>query len=879
MLKPNELQPESAAADHSDDRDPEDASTVLVVDDNAQLRELLCAVLAPLNCEIVAVGSGEEALTELLQRKVAVIVLDVNLPGMNGFETAQLIRDTEDLATTPIIFLTGEAGADSDLDKGYGLGAVDFLIKPVSRHVFHAKVKALLELDRSFARLRRQAAEFHAQQLQAARIAEKRQREELLFTQRRERLTNVFAEASIDVMALQHAIVTEMSHLFDADCGLRLSSPGHGWHDPISLSVTGGASPVIEAGLARRLADQGSPPPPYPAMMVEELTARGRSVGVVCVGRAGGPPFSDIEAALFRGVSVSAALAVSNATLYRVQAEYAAVMQASGDAILAVDSSGAIRSCNKAAAGLFGSDSETLTGRSILEFAADADRERLRERLMGATVSKDASIEMVVVSRDGRHVEVAVTLSPIGDSVELQVAAVVHDLTEIKRAQSEIRHLASHDPLTGLANRRELNARLVDIVAEHPNSAEIAALLYMDVNHFKSVNDTYGHDAGDDLLTAVASRIRAAVRAETLVSRVGGDEFIVVLEHLPSVSAAAAAGNRILKLVQGQPVECRNATVQPSVSMGIACLGDTANTPEDLLSQADAAMFAAKSNGLDECVVYTDSIGAQSRERSNLRARLADAIKRSELRMAYQPIVNAETGALCGLEAMIRWRVGEDDVSARDIVSLAEGSNQMGVLGRWILKRSFEDFVVLGRQDLRLHVNLSPAQLLEPGFLEELIRDCRDGDIAPANICLELAEHSFSREPTPTYAALEQAKDLGFSLAIDEFGVEYASMTNLLHVPADCLKIDRSFVAGVLDSERLQRLVRGQIAVAAAMQVNPIAVGVETQQQADWLREAGCLLHQGFLYGAAAEAEDLAELVERRWPAKGDRRHDGNGET
>lgn len=843
-------------------------STVLVVDDNAQLRELLCAVLAPLNCDTVAVGSGEEALTELLRRKVAVIILDVKMPGIDGFETAQLIRETEDFATTPIIFLTGEAGADSDLEKGYRLGAVDFLIKPVSRHVLFAKVKALLELDQSFARLRHEAAEFHTQQLRAAREAEVRQREELIFTQRRERLTNIFAEASIDVKALQEAIVAEVSQLFDADCGLRLSSPGHGWHEPLSLAVSGDTCPVMEAWLVGRPAEQGQRAAPYDQMMVEDLTARGRGVGVLCVGRPDGRPFSDIEAALFRGVSVAAALAVSNATLYQVQAEYAAVMQASGDAILAVDSSGAIRSCNKAAAALFGGDADTLIGRSILEFAADADRERLRERVINNLASQEGSLEMVCVSRDGRHVEVAVTLSPIGDSVELHVAAVVHDLTEIKRAQSEIRHLASHDPLTGLANRRELNARLVDVVADHEISGDVAALLYMDVNHFKAVNDTYGHDAGDDLLVAVANRIRAAVRAETLVARIGGDEFVVLLEHLPSVSAAAAAGNRILKQIQTEPISCRNATIKPSVSMGIGCLGDTAGDPDELLSHADLAMFAAKSNALEEAVVYTDLIGSRYREKSHLRARLPEALERSEVRMVYQPIVHAETGALFGIEALIRWQVGDEEVLSREIVSLAETSNQMGALGQWILRRSFRDYLALGRSDLRLHVNLSPHQLLEAGFLEELTNACRDSELTPATVCLELTEHAFSREPAPAYAALRRAKDFGFSLAIDEFGVEYASMTNLLEVPADWLKIDRSFIAGLLESERLQRLVRGQIAVAASMQVDLIAVGVETQAQADWLREAGCVLHQGFLYSQPVETDELAALIGRHWPGR-----------
>ena len=837
--------------------------TVLVVDDDSRLRDLLCTVLAPLDCAIVPAASGEEALTELLQRKVAVIVLDINMPGMDGFETAQLVRDTDELASTPIIFLTGQSAQDSDLQRGYDLGAVDFLVKPVSRHVLYAKVKALLELDRSFARLRSEAAVLHEQQLQAARSAEIRQREELAFTRRRERLTNIFAEASIDLASLEEAIVTEFSHLFDADCVLRLTSPGHGWHEVSSHKESGGASPALEAWLRERLADPDHQLVSHREAMLEELTARGKRVGVVCVARTEGPPFSEMDSALFRGGSLAAALAVSNATLYRIQAEYAAVMQATGDAILAVDAAGTIRSFNNAATNLFGVDDESLLGRSILEFAADNHRERLREQLeFTLAENKEISMEMACVSNDNRHIEVVVTLSPIGDSVELHVAAVVHDLTKIKQAQKEIRHLASHDPLTDLANRRELNDRLAAVVLQHEVMEDMVALLYMDVNQFKLVNDTYGHETGDELLLEIATRLRSAVRPDTLVARVGGDEFIIVLDHVPSTTAATNAGNRILDHVQANPVRCKNATLRPSLSMGISCLGDSAHTAEDLLSQADLAMFEAKKNRLRESVAYTDLIGSRHQEDAHLRARMPDAIEQSQFRMVYQPIVNAETGTLFGLEALIRWRVGDKDVRPEDVVGLAEASRQMGALGHWILRRSFHDFVDFGRDDLQLHINLSPEQPLETEFLDELTNACRDSGINPASVCLELTERAFSREPMPAYTALRQAREIGFSLAIDDFGVEYASMTNLLHLPVDWLKIDRSFVAEILTNERVQRLVRGQIAVGSSMQVSLIAEGVETREQADWLREAGCPLQQGFLYARPTETKDLAALFE-----------------
>ena len=350
--------------------------------------------------------------------------------------------------------------------------------------------------------------------------------------------------------------------------------------------------------------------------------------------------------------------------------------------------------------------------------------------------------------------------------------------------------------------------------------------------------------------------------SDTLICRVGGDEFIIVLEGVPSTDDAVAAGNRILERVQHESVQCRNATLQPSISMGIACLGDSANTAEELLSQADLAMFEAKKNRLRECVAYTDLIGARHQEQAHLRAGVSSAIIHSEFRMVYQPIVNAATGALFGIEALIRWHVGDDEVPASEIVALADASKQTGALGRWILRRSFDDYMALGRNDLQLHVNLSPDQVLENDFLTELVNAYRDSGIAPANVCLELTERAFSREALPAYVALHHARNIGFSLAIDDFGVEYASMTNLLNVPVDWMKIDRSFIAQIHDNERVQRLVRSQIAVASIMQLNLIAEGVENQEQADWLLEAGCFLHQGFLYAFPTETSDLAALVD-----------------
>ncbi len=336
-----------------------------------------------------------------------------------------------------------------------------------------------------------------------------------------------------------------MSRIFSAECLLRVPVRDNDWHDTFFSDPEADRTPeAVQSWLAEQVVGAVRGVTPHAAVLVEELMARGEHVGFVCVGRTDGPPaFSEVEAALFRGVSAAAALAISNATLYRVQAEYAAVMQATADAILAVDVSGAIRSCNKAATALFSGHTDTLIGRSIVDLATDAHRARLREQLdLTLATHQEVSMEMTFAAGTRRPVDVLITLSPIGESVDLHVAVVVHDLTEIKQAQTVISHLASHDPpLTDLANRRQLNERLAEL-SRCRDGKKLVALLYMDVNRFKSVNDTYGHDTGDELLVEVAARLRSAAGNDALVCRIGGDEFIVVFEDVPSVDHAVAAG-------------------------------------------------------------------------------------------------------------------------------------------------------------------------------------------------------------------------------------------------------------------------------------------------------------------------------------------------
>ena len=442
--------------------------------------------------------------------------------------------------------------------------------------------------------------------------------------------------------------------------------------------------------------------------------------------------------------------------------------------------------------------------------------------------------------------------------------SLAHHFRERRRAEAALAHQATHDPLTNLPNRVLFLDRLTKALEPAHRSGGQVGVLFLDLDRFKFVNDSLGHDAGDALLVALADRIRSRVRPGDTVARLGGDEFVVLLEELADRSVAGAVAERIAAVVAG-PVALDGHEVTVSVSVGIALARAGHATPIEVLRNADAALRWAKDGGKACCVVYEPWMGERLRERVALEGELRQALARDELRVAYQPIVEVGTGRIEGVEALVRWRHPERGILLPGaFVSLAEETGLIGPIGAWVLEmacrqgRAWHDHFpappVVG-------VNLSARQIQQPDLVESVERILRETGLEPSLLRLELTESAVMADPEGAAATLRRLKGLGVQLALDDFGTGYSSLGSLRRFPIDLLKIDRSFVAGLGQDEADEAIVQAVVEMAPALGLRVVAEGVETPRQLEWLRNLGCELGQGYHFARPLPAEAVTTLL------------------
>ena len=420
------------------------------------------------------------------------------------------------------------------------------------------------------------------------------------------------------------------------------------------------------------------------------------------------------------------------------------------------------------------------------------------------------------------------------------------DTTEQKRYEAEMAYLAFHDALTGLANR----ARLLQVLAEELEDArredDQVAVILLDLDRFKLVNDSLGHAAGDELLRAVSVRLTAAVRLGDTVGRLGGDEFVVICAPTCTEADAEAAARRILDALR-DPVTIHGQTVHVSASLGVA-LGTGARRPADLLRDADTAAYAAKNAGRSSIVVFDDALRRQAEDRLHLEADLRRGIETGEFFPVYQPLVSAQTGKLFGFEALARWNDGGRTRPPADFIEAAEDTGLIVVLGRHILGTACRDLAAWARQfpgqDLRISVNVAPQQLVRPEFTASVLEILQEHGLTPAALCIEITEATLiDTSAEPAVAAL---RELGVCVAIDDFGTGYSSLAYLRRLPVDLIKIDRSFMSDLEVDPAARSVVAAIIDLSHAMGLLVLAEGVETPGQAQVLTGLGVDLLQGF---------------------------------
>ena len=543
------------------------------------------------------------------------------------------------------------------------------------------------------------------------------------------------------------------------------------------------------------------------------------------------------------------------------------VLNSMTDAVFVTAPGGVVRVANDAAARLTGYGPGELVGMELVKLLAEGERSG-GDTLQAARDTGEALLR----TRAGQTIPVSFVGSTIAtDDPQFQGDIyVARDITERKRAERRIRYLARYDALTKIPNRMLFQHLLQQGIARARRQGRGLALLYIDMDRFKEVNDTFGHTSGDRALEVLTERLNRVLNSEAVLGRLAGDEFALFVDGVsPDADEAAGPIAQLARTVlhaAGEALHISQQEVFLTVSIGIALCPRDADSVIDLIRNADAAMYYAKQNGGNSYAFYSPEMNAASVERLMLKSKLRRAVERNEFVVRYQPKVDLANGRVVGAEALLRWRLpGHGDIPPAQFIPIAEESNLINAIGQWVLERVCTDFCALQRRIRdpgRISLNLSLKQLKQASF----ILSCRslfERHAVPArSFELEITETTLMADPPRTVQMLNQLHDLGLHLAIDDFGTGYSSLSALQQFPIGTLKIDQSFVRDVAKDPADAILVRTIIEMGRSLGMEVVAEGVESAAQLAFLRENRCHLAQGRLFGEARSIEELLQLLQ-----------------
>jgi len=534
-------------------------------------------------------------------------------------------------------------------------------------------------------------------------------------------------------------------------------------------------------------------------------------------------------------------------------------MQASAEGI-AFHRAGIVTDANPPLCELLGYTLVELRGRHAVDFVAPDQRARVQAVLYGG---QEISYESAVVRRDGTRIPVELIGRTLVYGDEKLRMSVVRDLRDRHAAQARIHHLAHHDALTGLPNRMSFMERLGQQIELARAAGKSLALLFVDLDHFKRVNDSLGHLIGDKLLQTVAARISASLRAGDVVARFGGDEFIVLLDDAARDDVAQVA-HKLLRAIE-VPVDAEGRDLSVTPSVGIAMFPRDGATPTELIKNADTAMYIAKSRGRANCQFFDPAVASAAYDALVLESQLAQALQRDEFVLHYQPQVRAGDGTLAGIEALIRWVHPERGLLRPDaFIALAEQQRVMLPISQWVLRsaaRAALRWRSSGLIDVPIAVNLSSMQFRANGFVDAVAQVLREEGVPGEWLELELTERMLMDDVGDVKRTLQQLRAIGMRVSVDDFGTGYSSLAHLKELPIDGMKIDRSFVRDLPHQRGSVAIARAVVQMAQGLSLTVVAEGVENDEQRRFLVEQGCDLLQGELISAPLPAADLAHWI------------------
>jgi len=541
------------------------------------------------------------------------------------------------------------------------------------------------------------------------------------------------------------------------------------------------------------------------------------------------------------------------------------VLNSLSDAVLVTSPEGIVKSCNEATQRLLGYQEADLLGKPLVSFIDEAHKNGF-----DLTNSAPEARETVLRTASGQTIPVSMASSAIttADPQFQGNIYVARNITERKRAERRIRYLARYDTLTKMPNRMQFQHLLQQAIARARRSQRSLALLYLDLDRFKEVNDTFGHAAGDRTLEILSERLTRNLSKDTVIGRLAGDEFAMFVDDLPmDVDNRASIGTLARTLLDeiSRTFYVNQQEVYLTASVGVAICPYDAENVIDLIRNADAAMYHSKQNGGNSCAFYVPEMNAAAVERLMLKSKLRRALERDELVILYQSKVDLRNGRVVGAEALLRWRLpGHGDISPSHFIPLAEETSLILDIGEWVLNRVCSDYREWQKsvpEPGRIAINLSLRQLKQASFIARCRAVFRKHEVSPTCFELEVTETTLMTDPKRTIGLLNELYAMGLNLAIDDFGTGYSSLSALQQFPIGTLKIDQSFVRDAAVDSDDAAIVRTIIDMGKSLDLEVIAEGVEASEQLEFLRRHGCYYAQGRLFGDAMEAGKMLAIL------------------
>jgi diguanylate cyclase (GGDEF)-like protein/PAS domain S-box-containing protein len=563
----------------------------------------------------------------------------------------------------------------------------------------------------------------------------------------------------------------------------------------------------------------------------------------------------------------------SNAeALFREKERAQVTLNSIGDAVVCTDVSGIITFLNPVAEAMTGWHAAEAIGQPfnyVFRIIDVLDHRRALDP-MTLVIEKNKTLNLpegsILIRRDGTESPIEDSTAPIHDRRGCVAGGVMvfHDVTQARAMSQKLSHLAQYDYLTDLPNRLLLNDRLTQAISVAHRHQQQLAVLFVDVDRFKHVNDSLGHPIGDKLLLSIAQRLVASVRNSDTISRQGGDEFVVLLSSVTHAADAALSAQKILT-VAAMPHRVEEHDMQITLSVGISIYPEDGADAETLLKNADIAMLSAKDNGRNNYQFFRPAMNEHALERQSIEGSLRHALRRGEFVLHYQPKMDLVSETLTGAEALIRWRQPERGiVFPKDFIPIAEQCGYIVPIGRWVLReacrqrRSWQDAKLSA---IPVAINISAVELRSTNFVEHVRDVLLETGLAPCCLEFELTETAFMQDPQSTIAVLHALRDMGIQLTLDDFGTGYSSLSYLKRFPINALKIDKSFVQGIgVDSDD-SKLVSAVINLGRSFHLQVIAEGVETRDQFLALQAQNCAEGQGYYFQKPIAANEFAKLL------------------